>query len=290
VDKWRFLLNMSDMVSVIVPHHNRPDFLRDALLSIRDQTAKPAEVIVVDDDSKPEYRDRLREFAGLASILHTPANIGLSAARNFGAQHAKGEWLAFLDDDDVFLPDKIERQLQYLKGHPECEALGGGLTMVSPDGRKEYWGSRRTGPVTLADALHYTASMAQALMIRRDVFLKLGGFETRLRALEDYDFGIRVVASGCVMHFLAEPLFLYRLGGREQMSLEFGRMLRANIEVLHRHRALCRREFGPFGYIRLNARCFKERGLRRGGVAGRSVWAAGCVLEGLFGRQPGEYD
>jgi glycosyltransferase involved in cell wall biosynthesis len=255
---------MSDMVSVIVPHHNRPDFLRDALLSIRDQTAKPAEVIVVDDDSKPEYRDRLREFAGLASILHTPANIGLSAARNFGAQHAKGEWLAFLDDDDVFLPDKIERQLQYLKGHPECEALGG--------------------------ALHYTASMAQALMIRRDVFLKLGGFETRLRALEDYDFGIRVVASGCVMHFLAEPLFLYRLGGREQMSLEFGRMLRANIEVLHRHRALCRREFGPFGYIRLNARCFKERGLRRGGVAGRSVWAAGCVLEGLFGRQPGEYD
>jgi GT2 family glycosyltransferase len=277
-------------VSVIVPHHNRPDFLREAVRSIREQTAQAAEILVVDDYSKPEHRERLRELAGLATILHTPSNIGLSGARNFGARNASGDWLAFLDDDDLFLPDKLERQIRYLRSHPECQAVGGGLTMVSPDGRKEYWGSRQSGLVTLADALHYTASMAQALMIRRDVFLKLGGFEPGLRALEDYDFGIRAVASGCVLHFLAEPMFIYRLGGREQMSLEFRRMLRAEMAVLHRHRALCRQEFGRFGYVRMNARGFRKRGLRRGGIAGRSLWGVGCVLEALFGRQRGKYD
>jgi GT2 family glycosyltransferase len=279
-------------VSVIVPHHNRPCLLKEALLSIRDQTAKPAEVLVVDDASSPENREQLEELSSLATVLHTPRNIGLGAARNFGAEHANAEWLAFLDDDDVFLPDKIERQMRYLETHPECHALGGGLIMVSPDGRNEYWGTKETRRLTLADALHYTASMAQGLVIRRDVFHKLGGFASgpRFHGLEDYELGIRVVAAGYEMHFLAEPVFIYRLGGREQMSLQWGRIFRSNLAVLAEHRKLCREAFGPLGYIRLNARAFRNHGLKRGRLVGRAIWGAGCALEALFGRERGRYD
>ena len=192
-------------VTVVVPHYNRPDFVRDALLSIHNQTVRPTEVLLVDDNSSPENRAKLSELSSLATIITTPKNLGLAGARNFGAQNAKSEWLAFLDDDDLFVPDKHERQIRYLEAHPSVKALGGGLTMVTPDGRREYWGGTPTRQLTLAHALCYTASMAQALMIRRDVFLELGGFDGRLRYLEDLEFGIRLLASGHEAHFLAEP-------------------------------------------------------------------------------------
>ena len=120
---------------------------------------RPAEVLLVDDNSSPENRAKLSELSSLATIITTPKNLGLAGARNFGAQNAKSEWLAFLDDDDLFVPDKQEQQIRYLETHPSVKALGGGLTMVTPDGRREYWGGKPTRQLTLAHALCYTASM-----------------------------------------------------------------------------------------------------------------------------------
>lgn len=274
-------------VSVIVPHHNRPDLVRKALLSIHDQTVKPAEVLLVDDCSTPENRAKLKDLSSLADIISPSKNLGLAGARNFGAQHATGEWLAFLDDDDCFLRDKQERQIRYLDAHPQVMALGGGSRMVTPDGKEEYWGGNPPCPLTLSHALCYTASMAQALMIRRDVFLGLGGFDSSLRYLEDFEFGIRLLASGMETHFLPEPLFIYhRGGGRQQLSFEWDKMFRAELRILKMHSDLARKEFGSRGEIRLRARCYKKRGLWRGGLAGRSVWAWGCALESMFGRIP----
>jgi len=277
-------------VSVVVPHYNRPDFVREALLSIHQQTVKPTEVLLVDDDSSPENREKLKDLSSLATILTTPRNVGLAGARNFGAQHAKGEWLTFLDDDDCWLPDKQERQIRYLEAHPQVKALGGGLTMETPDGREEYWGGEFTRRPTLASALVYTASMAQALMIRRDVFLELGGFDARLRHLEDYEFGIRLLASGNETHFLGEPLFIYRQGGPQRLSLQWGRMLSAEMRILNMHPGLIRKEFGSLGAIRLKARFCKKHGLQKGRLVGRSVWAWGCALEAIFGPQREELD
>lgn len=274
-------------VTVIVPHYNRPELVRAALMSIRDQTVRPAEVLLVDDNSSPENREKLRELSGMATILTTPQNMGMSGARNFGAQNAKSEWLAFLDDDDRYLPDKQERQIRYLEGHPEVKALGGGMTMVTPDGKTEYWGGTPTRRLTLASALCYTASLAQALMIRRDIFLGLGGFDPKLRHLEDFEFGIRLLASGHEAHFLAEPLFLYhRGGGREQASVQWRKMYDAEMKVLEMHADLVRREFGPRGLIRLQARCAKKHGLWRGGFEGRASWVWGCAVEAIYGRHP----
>lgn len=274
-------------VTVVVPHYNRPELVRRAIQSIHAQTERPSQILLVDDHSTPENREKLNDLAGMATIISPPKNLGLAGARNFGAQHATGEWLAFLDDDDCFLPDKQERQIQYLQSHPGVMALGGGSRMITPDGQDEYWGGKPPNPLTLSHALCYTASMAQALMIRRDVFLGLGGFDTSFRYLEDLEFGIRLVASGAETHFLPEPLFLYhRGGGRQQLSFEWDKMFRAELKVLSKHADLARQEFGPRGETRLRARCFKKRGIWRGGVVGRAVWAWGCFLESTFGPIP----
>jgi GT2 family glycosyltransferase len=271
-------------ITVVVPHYNRSDLVGRTLESIHNQTVRPAEVLLVDDNSRPEHRERLSEFSDLATLLVTPKNLGLAGARNYGVQHAKGEWIAFLDDDDCWLPNKLERQIQYLEDHPEVHALGGGLTMITPEGQEEYWGGSPTRQLTLAHALCFTASMAQALLIRRDVFLELGGFDPQLRYLEDYEFGIRLLASGHNTHFLAEPLFNYYRGGRQQLSLQWGKMFNAELNVLRMHEDLVRKEFGRSGPTRLRARCYKKHGLTKGKLVGRSIWAWGCALETVFGR------
>lgn len=280
-----------DSITAIVTHYNRPEFVHEAVMSIRNQTVMPdAEILLVDDCSTTENQKKLKDLESVATILTMPTNSGVSAARNFGAQNAKGQWLAFLDDDDVYVPDKRERQIRYLEAHPQVVALGGGVTMVTPQGKEEYWGDKRTRPLTLSSALCYTASMTQALVIRRDVFLKLGGFDTSLRYLEDYEFGIRLLASGCETHLLAEPMFLYRLGGRDQATFHRLKMLKAELTVLNKHAELVRQTYGRLGMIRMKARCHKKHGARIGGLAGRSIWAWGCTLEAIFGRERFEFD
>ena len=274
-----------DSVSVIVPHFNRPDLVREALLSIHAQTVKPAEVLLVDDGSSPEHQEKLTSLSDLATILVSPQNAGVSAARNLGAHHARSQWLAFLDDDDLWLPDKLERQIRYIEAHPEVKALGGGMIMRSSEGLEEYWGEKNTYKVTLAHALCFTASMSGSLLIRRDVFLNLGGFDTRLSHMEDYEFGIRLLASGCETHFLGEPLFVYDRGGREQASAQLTRMYKGEMAVLNLHAQLARKEFGPAGAIRLKALCRKKHGLKIGKWNGRLLWALGSTQQAMVGHQ-----
>jgi len=277
-------------ISVIITHHNRPESLRQALWSIHNQTVKPAEIIVVDDCSTGDARQRVDALSRFTTaIVGTPRNMGPSGARNLGARIATGEWLAFLDDDDQYLSGKLETQLRYLSDHPRCVALGGGVMMRPPNAPDQQWCGSSTRRLTLSDVLYYTASMSQAMMIRRDVFLRLGGFDERLRHLEDYELGVRIVAAGLEMHSLAMPLCIYHLGGREQLSLQWGPMVRAELRVLWRYRKLCRREFGRFGLERMVARCCRERGLRRGRVLGRSVWLLGSISDVIFGVERGEF-
>jgi glycosyltransferase involved in cell wall biosynthesis len=272
-----------DSVSVIVPHYNRPDYVRGALESIHAQTVKPAEILLVDDGSTPENREKLKALADLATIVYAPHNLGISGARNLGAQTAKGNWLAFLDDDDLWLPDKQERQIRYLEQHPHLKAVGGGATIRTVEGHEEYWGEQTTYPITLGHALCHTASMSPSLLMRRDVYLAIGGFDTTLRHMEDYEFGIRLLAGGNETHFLAEPFFIYNRGGHQQASVQWPRMYRSEMKVLDMHAALAHKAFGPLGLVRLKARCAKRYGLRMGGIKGRSLWMWGCARERAFG-------
>ena len=108
---------MKPKISVIIPTYNRAGILNRAIQSVFNQTFRDFELIVVDDGSTD---DTARSVASLPSIKYLSQNhSGVSKARNLGIEHARGEWLAFLDSDDKWLPEKLERQINYANAHPE---------------------------------------------------------------------------------------------------------------------------------------------------------------------------
>ena len=270
-------------ISVIIPHYNRPQLLQEALDSFRSQTVPPAEIIVVDDHSTAEVRTKLHEFRHIAKIHENSINLGVTESRNVGVELAGNDWVAFLDDDDLYHSRKLELQSAYLSRHPNCEALGGSVLRVTPDGNSQIWGHREPRQLQLRDALLHTASSMCTMLIHKSAYHKAGRMDATFRNLGDLEFGIRLLAVGCQMEILPDPLVTYRHGGREELSLQWGNTCRAHFRLIHKHRKLYRQEFGPLGDLQEYARRARFYGLRKGRLLGRSMWAAGCLTQMVVG-------
>jgi glycosyltransferase involved in cell wall biosynthesis len=275
-----------DSISVVIPHHNRPTQIGAAVQSMVEQTLRPREILVMDDASNEESRRQLALLGGAVCVHYSDRNLGPAGARNEGLGRASGEWVAFLDDDDIADPRRLERQAGVAR-EMRCPAVGSGVLMVTPDGsRREYWGERSTGPKKLRDALIRTAAMANTLFVHRTTLLELGGFDPRFRYFEDFELGIRLAAAGKPVHFIAEPLITYQRGGHDQLTSHWQSMLRCHLAVVHKHRRSYRQVFGAVGPGQMYARICRERGLKRGGVPGRLVWGLGTVLRADVGEIP----
>jgi glycosyltransferase involved in cell wall biosynthesis len=270
-------------ISIVIPHYNRPQYLEEALASIQAQTLPPAEIIVVDDHSAAEVQREIRKFKHIARIHENSANLGGSETRNIGVELARNGWIAFLDDDDLYHPRKLELQSAYLSRHPNCEVLGGPLLRVTPEGDAQIWGFREERRLELRDGLRYTASSMCSMLIHKNAYRKAGGMDRAFRHMGDLEFGIRLLAVGCQMEILPEPLVTYRRGGRDELSLKWKETCLAHFRIIHKHRRLYSQEFGPLGAMQEYARRAQFYGLRKGGVLGRSLWAAGCMTQTMVG-------
>ena len=120
---------MQDLVSVIIPSYKGADKLRRAINSISDQTYQNIEIIVVDDNN-PDTAERIQTESVIASLhlpnlkyIRHPENMNGSAARNTGIRAAKGKYTAFLDDDDIYLPCRVEKSVAALKKRPDSKAV-----------------------------------------------------------------------------------------------------------------------------------------------------------------------
>lgn len=205
------------MVSVVVPTYNRSAFLKEAVASVLAQTTRADEVIVVDDGSTDETPSVLEGFGGAVRCLRRE-NSGVSAARNAGIEAARGEWLAFLDSDDLWRPRKLEVQLAYLSARPDIK-----LCQV-----EEIWirNGKRLNPKKYHEKpsgfcfpllLERCLVSPSAVMIHREVFEEVGLFDESLPACEDYDLWLRI---GCryAMGLVEEPLVVKRGGHPDQLS------------------------------------------------------------------------
>ena len=172
-------------ISTIIPVHNGARYLAETICSVRGQTLPPAEILVVDDGSTDASAAIARAFGSPVRVL-TQANLGPAAARNLGVAHATGDHLAFLDADDLWLPDKLVRQVQVMRDDPACEAvLGRVANFISPELDKSQ-------AARLAKTAAQSGEFAiGALLIRRDAFLRVGWFNTRLRHGDFIDWWAR---------------------------------------------------------------------------------------------------
>lgn len=201
-------------VSVIIPTYNRPALLRETLRSVSNQTFTDFEIIVVDDGSTVAgVEDVCREFAKCRYFRQE--NMGRSSARNRGIKEARGELIAFLDDDDLWKPEKLARQVEFLDQNPHVGLVHSPAEKILSDGTPtgELIGNNnpewRSGNVFL-HAVRSCVVKSPTPLVRKEVFGSCGGFDAFLHSAEDCEFWARV-AYRYEFGSIPEPLAYYRV-------------------------------------------------------------------------------
>lgn len=167
-------------ISVVIPAYNHAQWLPKSLQSALNQTLKPHEIIVVDDGSTDNTREVVSRFP--VEYLHQ-ANSGVSAARNKGIDNASGDWIAFLDADDWWLPRKLEIQAASIENQGFCYC---GTTRVYADGKTEV--TEFYEPAEAIEILrHHNFIDMSAVLVRRDAMTQIGGFNRAICAGEDWE-------------------------------------------------------------------------------------------------------
>lgn len=237
-------------ISAVIPAYNREATVETAIRSVLWQTVPPLEVIVVDDGSTDGTADRVQVVADPRVRLVSQPNGGISAARNRGIAEARGDWVAFQDSDDEWLPRKLELQLKALAEAPDApEAVYCGLLITgTPDdggamgeGRRRiaYHPDASVSPVSgriLPTLLATNPISTQTLMAKRELLLAVGAFDTALKSLVDWDIAIRLAEHGPIA-FVDEPLVVQRFTPNS-ITRDRAKRIDSWIAVLQKHRAL----------------------------------------------------
>jgi glycosyltransferase involved in cell wall biosynthesis len=271
-------------VSAVIPTYNRTHELVRAVESVlgQDYPAERLEIIIVDDGSRdPDAVERaLAPHRSRLTLLRKP-NGGASSARNHGARHARGELLAFLDSDDEWLPHKIRRQVEFLASRPTCALVTTDVIRID-DVDGEVCTSRREREFLpshgVAEALRAGSLPPSTVLVRRDVFDALGGFDTSLRTAEDLDFHLRA-AHRFALGIVSEPLIRVHACAGPGLS-NSPSTYRDRMAVVSRHVQLHAAALGPRvrHEILLHHHAQNARGLILGG---RYREAAGFAVRGV---------
>jgi glycosyltransferase involved in cell wall biosynthesis len=222
------------LVSVVIPTYNYGAFVGETVENVLKQTYRNFEIIVVDDGSTDDTQERLEPYADRIRYIHQQ-NQGCAAARNTGIQAAKGEWIAFLDSDDLWHPRKLEVQMAYLAKHPDIallaanhlEDLSGGWPAIDTD--HELPAER----ISLEDIIIRSRFGPSCVVARKECFAESGAFDSSLApGAEDRDMWIRI-ASLFPAAMLRVPLWWYRIHG-SSMSYHAENMIRSERQVLEK--------------------------------------------------------
>ncbi|MBI4355948.1 MAG: glycosyltransferase [Candidatus Omnitrophica bacterium] len=185
-------LGMTPKVSVVVPTYNRAHLIPEALESIWAQTYRDLEVIVVDDGSTDDTREILRPWWPRLRYIYQP-NQGCAAARNRGISLARGTYVAFLDSDDRWLPDKLAQQVAWLEAHSKAGLVYSRLWryVLGRDAEREI--CPRELPATFLDVLRGSGFIpTSTVMVRRRCLEAVGLFDVSLPVAEDWDLWLRI--------------------------------------------------------------------------------------------------
>ena len=206
-------MELTPRVSVIIPTHNRASMLREAIESVRGQTYRDWELIVVDDGSADHTKTMVADLIGQEARIRYiwKPQGGVSTARNAGIRAARGWYVAFLDDDDLLLPDWLAVQVEYLERHPEIGFVYGEVEILNKDGIVTAIEPER--PITsFVELFERGGIRIQSVLCRTDIVQRLGGFDEQLTISEDYDLWLRLAAV-TRFGFVPRPVVRYRVHG-----------------------------------------------------------------------------
>jgi len=218
-------------ISVVIPVFNRASELQKALISVTTQSYPAEEILVVDDGSDVAVETEFSsQFPGVRFIRQR--NLGVSAARNNGIKKAGGDWIAFLDSDDEWLPHKLEAQVQALKNSPESRVCHSDEIWIRNGVRvnpmKKH---KKSGGDIFLQCLPLCAMSPSSVLIHKDIFAEVGVFDETLPACEDYDLWLRICSRYNVLY--VDQALLKKYGGHDdQLSRKYAGMDRFRIHAL----------------------------------------------------------
>ncbi len=218
-------------ISVIIPAFNRAHTLPKALDSVLSQTLKPREIIVVDDGSTDETNAVLANYPGLCIISQD--NRGVSAARNVGIEKAGGDWIAFLDSDDEWLSDKLEKQWDAICNDDKLICHTDEIWIRNGQRVNPMKKHKKFGGIIYERCLPLCVISPSSVMIHRSVFEDVGVFDESLEVCEDYDLWLRICAKYSIL-FIDEPLIVKYGGHEDQLSRKHWGMDRFRVKALEK--------------------------------------------------------
>lgn len=228
-------------ISVVIPTHKRPELLRRSIQSVLDQIRLPDEIIIVDDAACTETKELVEEY-GLQwlTYIENSDGSGASSSRNLGAEIATGDYIAFLDDDDVWLPSKLEKQSKLIM-HDGLDVCFSRLSVQYENSSISYSTSASNVSNPSLEILmeNYIGGTISAV-IRRSLFTSVGGFDLGFKAREEYDLWIRLIHAGASVGVVEAPLAIaYRsLDNRARVSSSVDNYICAITLLNIKHKAL----------------------------------------------------
>ena len=214
-------------ISVVIPSYNRKEFLKRSIDSVINQTKKPFEIIVVDDGSTDGTETMIKSDYDFVKFIKQK-NKGVSAARNIGIKVSIGEWICFLDSDDEWKKDKLEKQIIAMKSnsgyklfHSNEIWIKNGIRINQKNKHKKYGGD------IFDKCLDMCRISPSSVMIDKTVFDEVGNFNEDLVVCEDYELWLRICDKHRVF-FIDEPLIIKYGGHQGQLSY--------SIESIENHR------------------------------------------------------
>jgi glycosyltransferase involved in cell wall biosynthesis len=223
----------------VIPAHNAERYFGAALDSALAQTYEPLEIVIVDDGSTDGTAAAIAEYTTHSNVRTVRTeNRGPSAARNRGAAEANGAFLAFLDADDVWMPERVARCIGYLDDHPAVGWVTTDRFVIEDDVvTTKHWYDEATKAAfsePQAAAIAKENFVANGWVVRRELFDRFGGFDETLWRAEDYELWIRFILAGARAGFVDEALGWYRV---REGSLSANREAEweSHLVVLERH-------------------------------------------------------
>ena len=202
-------------VSIIVPTYNRAHFIAEAINSVLNQTFRDFEMIVVDNYSSDNTESVVKSYNDERIRYFKNRNNGLiSINRNYGIKKSRGAYIAFLDDDDLWLPEKLAKQVDILDSNNELGLVYSDSYIIDRDGHEReqtYFYSRKPlGGNVFDELLQNSPIPLLTVMVRREVLDKVGEFNPRYKIAQDYDLWLRIVEYYPV-DFMEQPLAKFRV-------------------------------------------------------------------------------
>jgi glycosyltransferase involved in cell wall biosynthesis len=203
------------LVSVVIPLYNGEKYIRDCLLSVYEQTYRPLEVIIVDDGSTDDSLAVIEKVQGEKTVIRQQ-NADVSAARNTGVEHSKGKYVAFIDQDDLWLPDKIDRQVSVFKEDDRIDLVFTDLVKIFDTGKRRHARDKHDIALSLTDdnlfptLVKKNVLMPSTVMVKRESLIKAGYFDEDFKTCGDYEMWLRMAGQRMVFRYLPQRLTLYR--------------------------------------------------------------------------------